>query len=341
MGSAALAGARLASAAASAMRPYPIPCRILSSSHHCASAAGAAGGLAVTLTGPFSRSTRRCRNAASYPRRDGPAWRQTGPYGAICRSEGRNRGLVATGCDFWADGPGSLRAGMLDHATDRNAAVPRGCSRRPARPGRRISPAGGSRSSSRSRRAARSTWWRGCLPIASRSGGACRSRSRTAPAAGGNIAAALVAKAAPDGYTILFTATGVAINQSLMANPGIRHRRARADRVSVDQLDHAGGQSGESGGHAQGVRRRAPDAELHLRHRRHRLGRAPHRRIPVQGAGEDRGDPHAVPGRAAGEQRAAGQSHRPDLGRVLGCDPADPAGPAARAWRCRARRAAA
>jgi tripartite-type tricarboxylate transporter receptor subunit TctC len=38
--------------------------------------------------------------------------------------------------------------------------------------------------------------------------------------AGGNIAAALVAKAAPDGYTILFTATGVAINQRLMANPG-------------------------------------------------------------------------------------------------------------------------
>jgi tripartite-type tricarboxylate transporter receptor subunit TctC len=38
--------------------------------------------------------------------------------------------------------------------------------------------------------------------------------------AGGNIAAALVAKAVPDGYTILFTATGVAINQSLMASPG-------------------------------------------------------------------------------------------------------------------------
>ena len=38
--------------------------------------------------------------------------------------------------------------------------------------------------------------------------------------AGGSIAAAFVAKAAPDGYTILFTATGVAINQSLIEHPG-------------------------------------------------------------------------------------------------------------------------
>src|ERR1700722_2944531 len=38
--------------------------------------------------------------------------------------------------------------------------------------------------------------------------------------AGGNIAAAFVAKAAPDGYTVLFTATGVAINQSLSDHPG-------------------------------------------------------------------------------------------------------------------------
>src|SRR6266436_489896 len=35
--------------------------------------------------------------------------------------------------------------------------------------------------------------------------------------AGGNIAAAIVAKAAPDGYTVLLTATGVAINQTLSA----------------------------------------------------------------------------------------------------------------------------
>src|SRR5207249_1083592 len=36
----------------------------------------------------------------------------------------------------------------------------------------------------------------------------------------GNLAAAAVARANPDGHTILFTATGVAINQTLYENPG-------------------------------------------------------------------------------------------------------------------------
>jgi tripartite-type tricarboxylate transporter receptor subunit TctC len=38
--------------------------------------------------------------------------------------------------------------------------------------------------------------------------------------AGGNLAAATVTKANPDGYTLLFTATGVVINQSLYDHPG-------------------------------------------------------------------------------------------------------------------------
>ncbi len=38
--------------------------------------------------------------------------------------------------------------------------------------------------------------------------------------AGGNLAAAAVARANPDGTTLLFTATGVAINQSLYEHPG-------------------------------------------------------------------------------------------------------------------------
>jgi tripartite-type tricarboxylate transporter receptor subunit TctC len=40
------------------------------------------------------------------------------------------------------------------------------------------------------------------------------------PGAGGNLAAALVARAAPDGTTLLFTATGLVINQSLYDHPG-------------------------------------------------------------------------------------------------------------------------
>lgn len=38
--------------------------------------------------------------------------------------------------------------------------------------------------------------------------------------AGGNVAAAAVSRASADGYTLLFTATGVAINQSLYEKPG-------------------------------------------------------------------------------------------------------------------------
>src|SRR5712691_3035744 len=38
--------------------------------------------------------------------------------------------------------------------------------------------------------------------------------------ASGNLAAAAVARAYPDGYTLLFTATGVAINQTLYESPG-------------------------------------------------------------------------------------------------------------------------
>ena len=44
------------------------------------------------------------------------------------------------------------------------------------------------------------------------------------PGAGGNLAAAVVARAPPDGYTLLFTATGVVINQSLYDHPGYNLR---------------------------------------------------------------------------------------------------------------------
>src|SRR5258705_10078804 len=38
--------------------------------------------------------------------------------------------------------------------------------------------------------------------------------------AGGNIGAAAVAKAAPDGYTVLMTSSAIAVNASLYSDPG-------------------------------------------------------------------------------------------------------------------------
>ena len=55
------------------------------------------------------------------------------------------------------------------------------------------------------------------------------------PGAGSNIAAKLVAGAAPDGYTVLFTGNSYAINQTLYKNPGYATSELRA--VAFAALD--------------------------------------------------------------------------------------------------------
>jgi tripartite-type tricarboxylate transporter receptor subunit TctC len=45
------------------------------------------------------------------------------------------------------------------------------------------------------------------------------------PTGAGNVAAGMVAKAAPDGYTILFPTSGVVVNPSLYVEAALRHVR--------------------------------------------------------------------------------------------------------------------
>ena len=78
---------------------------------------------------------------------------------------------------------------------------------------------------------------------------ASRSSSRTSPARGGGVGAEFVARAAPDGYTIMGgTISTHAINASLYQEPAVRPGEGfRADQLHRARAEHAGRQSRRAG----------------------------------------------------------------------------------------------
>ena len=128
--------------------------------------------------------------------------------------------------------------------------------------------------------------------------------------AGGNIAAKAVAGAAPDGYTLLATTSGLAVNMTASKNQGFETRRPAPGRLRRHQPRRDRHPSEQSGQGPEGVHRQRQGEELHLRQRRRRHRPADRRRVFLQGGRQGEIRARAVPGRRAGDHRDARQSRR-------------------------------
>ena len=141
---------------------------------------------------------------------------------------------------------------------------------------------------------------------------ASRSSSRTSRAPAAPSAPAQVAKAAPDGYTLLVNSSAHTVNPCDLSQPDLRHGQGSAGRQPARRAaQHHGrlaGQGLEDRGRSreggQGAARQA-----HLCLRRHRQ-RHPHERREVQARGRHRRPARPLQGHARGAERHDERPHR-------------------------------
>ena len=128
--------------------------------------------------------------------------------------------------------------------------------------------------------------------------------------AGGNIAAKAVAGAAPDGYTLLVTTSGLAANLTASKNRGFEQSDLRPVAFVAISPDVIAVHPSNPAKDLKEFIANAKDEELHLWQRRRRHRPADRRGVFLQGGRQGELRARAVPGRRAGDHRDARQSRR-------------------------------
>ena len=140
------------------------------------------------------------------------------------------------------------------------------------------------------------------------------------PGGGSVIGMDAVAKAAPDGYTLVMTDTSIAVNPSLQA-AALRHAEGlRAGEPARDRAGDPDGASESAGEDAAGVRRAREGAarQVQLRVGRQRRLHASRRRA-AQARGRHRRRARALQGHGPGDERPDRRACRRDvLGHLVG-----------------------
>ena len=130
--------------------------------------------------------------------------------------------------------------------------------------------------------------------------------------AGGTIASAIVAKAAPDGYTLLVDSSGHAVDAGVLRQASLRYAQGFRRNCAVRRpAQRAGGgsriQDQDRGGPDRGGQ--GQSGQDQFRFRRHRQ-RHPPQPGEIQAGGRHRRHAHPLQGNAGGDHRPARRARR-------------------------------